>query len=661
MTDEGMHVSSSQDETFTRCKRKWWFLYPQSMPSIARGDLDFGTVIHEVCERYLLADDTGRVSALEFESQHVWPKGSVLEGQVVGDPVELYPDGWDTVDDKKGKRSLPPVSSILIKKLVENAIEEGVLERSPGRHIEHDIDRKLIPGVKMIGKIDVKLPGEIQDHKSTKDMKWAKSADKKHWNYLGNSLQMLNYAYESIQEDPSLEEVTLRHNVFCKNPEKPETRKVTVTVTRAQVIKNWNRLKKQAGLIKELTEADVPEEEWRTIEGPSQKDACGDFGGCPFLQICSGLEAPSQYRKRIESRQLHQTNLPTSRTFADVWDTLEKQHPVSQSRKDDMGIFEKREARRSAQSPPSKQSASEVMKIDGSEVAEVAAALDTAPEPEQVIKNVPPPFANPPWAQSDCPACDGKGFNSKGSPCRICDSRSRKDGGPVSSNYSLDTDSKGNVVWVSDDGVSGATPIEGVADEVKSEERLELPEGSAEQLADQQPVAEETPDEAAAKSEAESAAAMDEVMSAIEQAPKKQKRKRRTKKQMEEAKAAPEAAEDELEQPETAASGSGRRKAGYFLYINCMPIGVETVPIEAIFNEFAAELAESQGKESYYDLDVFKRREAFARALTADELAEKFNRLHIVARSPNGAPDLRAFVDAIVAIAPKGRVIQGAS
>ncbi|MEE8373907.1 MAG: hypothetical protein V3R87_09320, partial [Dehalococcoidia bacterium] len=61
------------------------------------------------------------------------------------------------------------------------------------------------------------------------------------------------------------------------------------------------------------------------------------------------------------------------------------------------------------------------------------------------------------------------------------------------------------------------------------------------------------------------------------------------------------------------------------------------------------------------DLDVFKRREAFARALTAEGLEEKFNKLHIVVRNPSGAPDLRAFVDAIVALAPKGRVIQGAA
>ncbi len=642
MTVEGMHISASQDEVFTRCKRKWWFLYPQRMPQVMRGDLDFGTVIHEVCERYLLADDTGRVPQPPIIRTAVWPPGSVLEGQIAGNPVELYPDGWDSIDNEKGKRSLPPVSSILIKKLVENAIDEGILARSPGRQIEHKIERELIPGVTMIGKIDVKLPGEIQDHKSTKDMKWAKSATRKYGEYLGDSLQMLDYAYEIIVEEPDLEEVVLRHNVFCKKPEKPETRKVSVTVTRAQVIRNWNRLKKQAAKIKALTEAEVADVDWHTIEGPSQKGACGDFGGCPFRKVCSGLEAPQQYRKRVERQQEQQKNLPTSHTFADIWDTLEKQHPVSQSRKDDMGIFEKRKARRAAQSSPSKQASSESMQIDGSAVAEAA------PEPELPVEAVSYPDA-PPWAQSGCSACDGKGLNTKGRPCRICDAKSRKAGGPVSSDYSLDTDSKGNVVWTAD-GEVGAAPVEAVAAEVKSAERIELPEEQltaeeilaenvalVEQLADQQPAAEEKP---------------------------KQRRKRRTRKQMEEAKATAEtvkAAEGELAQQETAANAAGRRKAGYFLYINCMPIGVETVSIEAIFNEFAAELAESQGKESYYDLDVFKRREAFARALTADELAEKFNRLHIVARSPNGAPDLRAFVDAIVAIAPKGRVIQGAA
>ena len=90
-----------------------------------------------------------------------------------------------------------------------------------------------------------------------------------------------------------------------------------------------------------------------------------------------------------------------------------------------------------------------------------------------------------------------------------------------------------------------------------------------------------------------------------------------------------------------------------------MPVGVVTTAIASIFNEFAAELATQQKKDSYYDLDVFERREEFSRALSEDELNERFNRMHIVVRNPQGAPDIRAFVDAIVAIAPKGRVIQG--
>ena len=536
----------------------------------------------------------------------------------------------------------------LIKKLVKKSIDEGILERRPDRQVEHWMERPLIPGVTMVGKIDLKLPGEIQDHKSTKAMKWAKTEKKDSPNYLGKSEQMLDYAYEAIADDPDLEVVRLRHNVFCKDPAQPIARKVDVTVTRAVVAANWNRLKKQAKRMKDLAELELPERDWQKVEGPNEPDACQAFGGCPFRRICGGIESPAQYRQRTNRQLKQQKNHKTSHTWAEAWGSLEKAtSDTSPGSDNDVDIFEKRTAKAKAKAKTngSPKAAAQPLPIDGSEAAVAPAETAT------VIACAPP------WAQSGCPACKGLGFNKKGNACRICDSQSKKAGGPVSSNYVIDTDGVGNISWEAKDGTGGgAAALEEAAAEPKVQERIELPEAPLDQ-----------------KDETEVAPAERDIFSTIikangeatetaeEEVAEKAKKKadkvlpvKKTKKPK-----APDQNSDAPAEEKEPRKNAGRPKNGYYLYIDCMPVGVETVSAENLFAELAAELAAEMKVESYYDLDVYKRRESFVRVLTSEVLDERFNKLHIVARNPQGAPDLRAFIDAIVAVASKGHVIQG--
>ena len=685
-----MKFSASQDETATRCIRNWWFAYPQRMPSIAKGDLDFGTVIHNVCERFLLADDTGRVPLPPKSEGHVgphivvWTEGSLV-GQPAGRPVDLYPAGWDSVTDKKGKRTISPVSADLIKRLVAKAIEEGILERRPDRKIEQWFEQELIPGVTMRGKIDMLLPGEVQDHKSTKAMKWAKSEKKDSPHYLGDSLQMLDYAHEALVVDPSLEIVRLRHNVFCKDPDQPIVRKVDVTVTRAEVMANWQRLMKLAWEMQVLDQQELTEDQWEEVPGPGEPDACEAFGGCPFLRICAGADTPAQYRKRTDKQIKNKKTTQKAFTWEDSWGKIESPEPENT----DMNVFDKSKARQKARKAgkPATAPAPETKPIDGS----VAVAEE--------VESRPPIDAAPPWAQKNCPACKGAGFNKKGSPCRICDATSKKAGGRTSLEFVVESDGEGNIVWEAKDGsMSGIAPLPTAATAVKAQEKVELPVAPLDQvddIADAGPekdimaavhaAGNEAAAEAAEEVDKKTAKKAEKVLPEPKPAKPRKPRKPRRKPEVVEAEkadtetlitstllvTAPEqtepaeptdpedvpTAEDVIEQ--TPAKSKGRPKTGYYLYIDCMPIGVETSAIEGIFAEFAAELAAEMNVESYFDLDVFKRRESFARVLTSEILQERLNKMHIIARNPQGAPDLRAFVDAIIAVSPKGRVIQG--
>jgi hypothetical protein len=660
------------------------------MPSISRGDLDFGTVIHAVCERYLLADDTGRDSD--------------------GEPVELYPDGWGSVTDKKGKRTISPVSADLIKRLVAKAIEEGILERRPEREVEKWFERELIPGVTMVGKIDMVLPGEIQDHKSTKAMKWAKSEKRDSPNYLGKSLQMLDYAHEALVVDPNLEVVRLRHNVFCKDPERPIVRKVDVTVTRAEVMANWQRLMKLAWEMQVLDHQELSADQWEEVPGPSEPDACEAFGGCPFLRICTKVDTPEQYRKRTDKQIKNKKPLQKAFTWDDTWGKIET---TFAPRSDSMNIFDKSKARQKAKKAGKVGPAPETKPIDGS-----VAVIDEDIAVELTMGNAPP------WAQPNCPACKGKGFNKKGSPCRICDATSKKAGGRTSLEYHVDSDGLGNVIWEAKDGSGGGSaPIADKTVEPKAQEKVELPAApldTPDQTDDAAPekdimeavhnAGNEAADEATEEVEEKLAKKGEKALP--EPKPKKPRKTRKPRKPRKKLAAdiegvEPGSAEAEAETPEAekvevtgqcappnpgdymlgetdgdactvepvdlnadtrpeeileptpAAKPKGRPKAGYYLYIDCMPIGVETVSVEGLFAEMAAELATEMNAESYFDLDVFKRRESFARVLTAEILQERYNKMHIVARNPQGAPDLRAFVDVMISVSPKGRVIQG--
>jgi CRISPR/Cas system-associated exonuclease Cas4 (RecB family) len=76
-------MSPSQLENYLQCPRKWWFNSIRKMPELEqkKDNFDFGNVLHEAAARWISADDTGR--------DHN------------GQPVDLFPDGWDVQEGRK--------------------------------------------------------------------------------------------------------------------------------------------------------------------------------------------------------------------------------------------------------------------------------------------------------------------------------------------------------------------------------------------------------------------------------------------------------------------------------------------------------------------------------------------------------------------------------
>jgi len=159
MKPKQFKTSSTGIETFIACPRKFVFSKVMRLPQPENAAFAFGNVLHHVIETYMKADDLGR------------------DGN--GNAVHLFLPNWDRVPDrfKKGKFSdpLPENQKRVIQTLINTAIEEGMMERIQGRQVELEFNEPIGDAV-LNGYIDIRHPRGIIDHKTTKSIKWAKSA-----------------------------------------------------------------------------------------------------------------------------------------------------------------------------------------------------------------------------------------------------------------------------------------------------------------------------------------------------------------------------------------------------------------------------------------------------------------------------------------------------
>lgn len=613
--DRAVLSSATQYETFDLCKRKWWFQWGVKLEKLEQDFLTFGTTLHAACERYLLADNLGR--------------------DATGRPVDLWPVGWNT--------NIPPAQADLIKRLVAEGIKSGLLVRRPGRLVEHAFLAPLGEHRGMLmfgtGKIDMMVVDgeepEVQDHKTTKAMRWAKSPKA-----LAQTTQMLTYAGEVQRQRaarglPMADKIKVRHNVYVKDPAAPAVKIVEAWVTASAVEARLEQNRAAATQMVNFKTAFLQPEDWHRLPEPaSQGRACSAYGGCPYLMICGGRETPTEYSKRIERVLGHKAQQDTN---------ARKDHAMSAVMGEKLAAAKSKKAAAKINGDvPAAGPADDtkfwilndkraVVEATGASIREALAAgtmtlgssamlqtsktwstvggcgfvepvaappppVEAAPPPppsgegdvvdEEAAPAAPPtapppaqaPFAvsgTPPWAAPNCTACAAgphPGFTTKGNPCRICDDIQSKAKGPTSAGFALTTEN-GVISWTAKDGTQGSAPIPGTTPVVAKKA----------------------------------------------------------------AKAAPTAAEP-------VRKGPGRPKVTFRLYINCMPLGQDAIDAAEILRSYGAKVAEVSGAASYYDLDAFKRRDSLVAC--AEEIVAEVEGKRVVV-SGAASPDLRALVDVL--------------
>lgn len=577
-------ASASQFESFLRCPRSWWFQKVARMPDVeGQRQFEFGDRLHEACERWLSADDTGRDES--------------------GKPIELWPDGWDAGINQQ--------DASIIKRLVQAGIDQGVLRRSPGRRIEAPVSypgplpqtpREIVPGVGLCGYRDVAHTGVVEDHKSIKNRRYMKSQDA-----LREDPQLLLYAAIDLIERVEAGEVmtpetkvTLRHNQFVKDPDDLYVRPCEVDVSLAEVEAFWEeKIEPAARDMLRYKKTLKDENRWAEVEGPRVKGACQAYGGCPFARICSKVETPAAHRERIQRiNELPQEPLP-------VTNPQENQT---------MGAFDRLNKPKAAKPTPATPPP-----------AETEATTTAVAEPDVLFKDSEVEETvelddTPPWANLDCTACGGSGFNSRGNQCAACDRKAEMHGAPRAGSFTLSVDEEGYTVWtrLADLTVVGRRLL--TAPEVKVGDATRTPKPRARIKVDE---ATTEADDSDTTTESDAPASIN-VPSAVAAKPSTVK----------------------VSADKTTGKGrTGRTATGFIMVYGAVRRSkMKLLDLGEVFAAYGAELAEAQGADSYYSIDRFRRRDLLASK--AREIAETIPSSTIVVVRADD-PDLRAFATAI--------------
>jgi len=643
-----MLLSATQLETAELCVRKWWLHWVRKLSTSKTTSQTFGTVLHDVNQRFLKTDNVGRD-----------PK--------TGQSMELFPPGWTKAvsrhrDPDTGAEEIEgevtPAEADTIQRLVKEAIESGVLERlgnPEDRAIEVEFREEVVrlecpkchgtgivgcpkcamiggncgehagvsftcpackgdgkgDHIQVIGFIDYMLPDSVQDHKSTSSMRYAKSKEA-----LRRNIQMMIYAHYLLgvyrAEGKALpDKIALRHNVFCKDPNDLRVRKTEVFVTPDEIDEFWLKIVEMA---KRMSAVRRTANGWHDIEGPDNAaHACQAFGGCDYRSICGGMESEEKYQERIDKGKViaHNMSLQVS---------LNKDQTMSQAPQLSLlqRIAQKNNQANSAQA----NTAAAPAAATGPAVATAtspapAPTAPTAPLPTQAPAPVQVTGAGPagtvPWAIAGCVACAGIGFGSAGNPCIPCSIRTKNAGGATPDQYLLQPMGDGTIYWKhksnGSEGLASMKANAGVP--VVAETRV------------QEPITGRVVGPMAAAA----IAAVNQVNPVTNPV------------------TIP--ATGSVTTPVTTpAVTRTREKKGFTLCLNCVVSKGEkkTTRLVDVFQDVQAQLSQAAGKD-YRDMDAFRRRDEVAKV--AEKLAESFGSDFVTVDLANGTPDLKALAEAI--------------
>jgi CRISPR/Cas system-associated exonuclease Cas4 (RecB family) len=228
------HVSASQFKTYSMCQRKWHIERFSGLPrSPSTPNQTLGTNIHTVLENYIR-------DGVDFPQTR--------EGEIAKSALDFLPPQKVTVVEKKinltGMGMSPPLIGFIDAYVPPEHTTDGI--------------------------------PEVIDYKSTKSWKWAKSAED-----LKTDLQMLPYAAAGLEMSPPVNDKIRISHIQLLTEGGTESRKVSTVLGIKHVIDEFQKLVTLAGEMKTTSKI----EDMNDV--PGNTNACGAFGGCPYLEICS--------------------------------------------------------------------------------------------------------------------------------------------------------------------------------------------------------------------------------------------------------------------------------------------------------------------------------------------------------------------------------------
>jgi len=230
------HVSASQIDTFTDCRRKWWYtsvlgIRPPPSPASA-----LGTAVHAALETYML---------------HGTPPDRSPAGQIAAAGIPY-------------------------------ARKTALVELDMATH---PANRRRLGGVAVHGRIDVFDPTDtpplVQDWKTTSAFKWSKTESELRFNSQAILYARFAFDYADHIGKPT-DTVRFQHvNLLTKGP--PTANLVAIDLDHAHVDAEYQRLDRLVANMAAVATATAPSQVAPT------ESACAKFGGCYFRERCAAL------------------------------------------------------------------------------------------------------------------------------------------------------------------------------------------------------------------------------------------------------------------------------------------------------------------------------------------------------------------------------------
>jgi len=653
-----LHLTSPSGlETFDLCPKKWFADKVLKIPEPPKDFLAFGTALHAVCERFLLADDLGRVPDFTSASQIVKVtepgviriiESGALIGQRCGDPVNLYPEDWHIVKERDGGTVvLTNEQQNLIRILIDKAFEEGKIARWPGRKVERRFGFPEQPPVTLLvengwtinvcGVIDVDLPDSVRDWKTAKNMRYAKSAKQ-----LLDNMQMGIYSgvkiIDAVKAGGAVpDHIDVYHTVFSKDPAQQVIRETKATMLREHIDNVWRRAQLIARRMIQVLNRNSFEHAGEPSEG-----ACGAYGGCSMLPVCNGCTTLENHRQQMElvlrmhagqgsAPQLQQT------TPALTTPTL---------RRNPMGILSQGTGATPPSAPPG---------------IPPAAAAPVSLNPPAVAQM--PPGNAAPWAFPGCTACSTgphPGLNTQGEPCRICDGNQAQARGITSGMYQVLPDGQGGITYQVRPEYQAAiqglgAPLSGVVHKMAPNATVQTLEAPAQpQAATAAPVAQQPQPTSAPgfpmpmqPQPQPGPTSAPTFPAPAPQQPIAQPQPTQTTGTTQVAGFVHTSAP--VEQPEAKDSPDNGKAKAFVLYINTTSTKFATsrkvVDLNQLFGKYAEMLVSARKAESYYKLDVWERRDAMAASI--GYIIDKEFPANALAVGVASDPEVTSFISAL--------------